>query len=125
MAQVTVSIDGRQYRMACGEGEEGHLADLAQDLDRRIGELRETFGEIGELRLAVMAALSIADELAEVRRRLDEQDQEDPKQKKRPAGAREPGAQAAVIAALDAAATRIEQVTKTLNEGLTDGVPVG
>lgn len=70
MAQVTVTIAGRTYRMACGEGEERHLEGLAAAYDARIEELRASFGEIGDLRLHVMAALSQADELHETRGRL-------------------------------------------------------
>jgi len=70
LPQINVTIDGRNYRMACGEGEEAHLTGLAASLDDRIGEMRKSFGEIGDMRLQVMAALTIADELAELRGRL-------------------------------------------------------
>jgi cell division protein ZapA len=67
MAQVSVTIDGRKYRLACNEGEEQRLESLAGVIDDRIGELRASFGEIGDQRLVVMAALTIADGLAEAR----------------------------------------------------------
>ncbi len=67
MAQVSVTIDGRKYRLACNEGEEQRLESLAGLIDDRIGELRASFGEIGDQRLVVMAALTIADGLAEAR----------------------------------------------------------
>jgi len=70
MPQVQVTIDGKSYRMACGPGEEPHLTALAEGLGRRVAEMRQSFGEIGDMRLQVMAALTIADELAEARRRL-------------------------------------------------------
>src|ERR1700693_3826770 len=75
MSQVTVTINGRQFRMACEDGQESHLLRLAQDLDQRIERLRVTFGEIGDTRLTVMAALTVADELADTSgklRRLEE-----------------------------------------------------
>ena len=65
MPQVTVTIAGKAYRMACADGEEAHLAGLAQLFDGKIGEMRRTFGEIGDMRLHVMAAITIADDLAE------------------------------------------------------------
>lgn len=71
-ASVNVTIAGRSFRMACGPGEEEHLESLAQQIDQRIGELRQSFGEIGDQRLTVMAAITIADELAESRRRIAE-----------------------------------------------------
>src|SRR5258706_8851424 len=70
MAHVSVSINGRQYRMACDDGQEHHLARLAHDLDQRIANLRGTFGEIGDMRLTIMAALILIDELSEQRQRM-------------------------------------------------------
>jgi cell division protein ZapA len=70
MAQVTVTIDGKSYRMACDEGQEEHLHDLSQKLDRYIGHLKTSFGEIGDHRLAVMAGIMVMDELSELQRRV-------------------------------------------------------
>jgi len=72
MPQVVVTIDGKTYRMACAEGEEGHLAELAADVDGKIAELRDSFGQIGDLRLTVMAAIMASDQLFEARRRIRE-----------------------------------------------------
>ena len=65
MAQVSVTIDGRKYRLACNEGEEARLESLAGVIDEKIGEMRKAFGEIGDQRLVIMAALTIADNLTE------------------------------------------------------------
>lgn len=70
MGQVTVTIAGKLFRMACDDGQESHLEGLAQSVDRKIGELRNAFGEIGDQRLTVMAAISMADEAAELSRQL-------------------------------------------------------
>ncbi|WP_018235549.1 cell division protein ZapA [Ensifer sp. BR816] len=70
MAQVTVTIDGKAYRMACEEGQEDHLSDLAARFDQYVGHLKGQFGEIGDLRLTVMAGIMVMDELSEVNRRL-------------------------------------------------------
>ena len=67
MAQVSVTIDGHKYRLACNEGEEARLESLAGVIDDKIGEMRKAFGEIGDQRLVIMAALTIADDLAEAR----------------------------------------------------------
>jgi cell division protein ZapA len=61
MAQVTVSIGGHSYRLACSEGEEEHLESLAREVDAKFEGMHEAFGEIGDQRLMVMAALAIAD----------------------------------------------------------------
>jgi cell division protein ZapA len=127
MPHVNVTIHGKQYRMACEEGEEQHLVGLAQDFDRRIGELRANFGEIGDSRLVVMAALTIADELSEAKRRLQEieEDAAASQQTRSETADRAQATQAAVAAALNAASERIERVTKSLNQSLSDSVPIG
>lgn len=70
MAQVTVTIGGRTYRLACAEGEEEHLEGLARDLDAKFEAMHKAFGEIGDQRLIVMAALTVADDLSEARARI-------------------------------------------------------
>jgi cell division protein ZapA len=70
MAQVTVSIGGHSYRLACNEGEEAHLESLAREVDAKFEAMHRAFGEIGDQRLTVMAALAIADEFAEARERI-------------------------------------------------------
>ena len=66
MAQVNVTINGRQYRMACEDGQEDHLLHLAARLNAAIEQLRARFGDIGDQRLTVMAAITLADHGAEV-----------------------------------------------------------
>ena len=129
MSQVNVTINGRQYRMACEDGQEGHLMKLAEVLDERINHLRGSFGEIGDTRLTVMAALTIADELAEAgrkRRRLEEEISA-LQDARVVAGDRAQATQAAIVAALNAAAERIEGLTRTLNQTVvnTGGVALG
>ena len=62
MSQVTVTIDGKAYRMACEEGQEAHLTELASQFDRYVGHLKGQFGEIGDLRITVMAGIMVMDE---------------------------------------------------------------
>ena len=117
MSQVNVTINGRQFRMACEDGQEDHVTDLARDLDARIEGLRAKFGEIGDTRLTVMAARTVADELAGMGLRVKRLEQElAALQDARVSAAdRSKTAQAAVAAALAAAAERVENVTRKLN----------
>jgi cell division protein ZapA len=128
MPQVSVTINGRQFRMACEDGEEAHLMRLAEDLDGRISRLRSRFGEIGDTRLTVMAALTLADELSETKEKLQRLEPElAALQDASVASAdRAQVTQAAVAAALNAAAERIETITKRLNQTVPEsGVPMG
>jgi cell division protein ZapA len=128
MSQVNVTINGRQFRMACEDGEEEHLLELAADLDRRIARLRERFGEIGDTRLTVMAALTLADELSETKRKLERVEPElaTLQDASVVSADRHQATQAAVAAALNAAAERIETITKRLNQSIPESsVPMG
>ncbi len=118
MSQVSVTINGRQFRMACEDGQEAHLMSLARDLDSRIEGLRAKFGEIGDTRLTVMAALTIADSLAEATTRIKRlEDELAALQNTRSESLdRSMATRDAVAAALNAAAERIESITKKLNQ---------
>ena len=65
MPEVHLTINGRSYPVACEEGQESRIKELAQYLDRKTAEFVAKLGQIGEARLLVLAALVITDELAE------------------------------------------------------------
>ncbi len=108
MAQVTVSINRREYRIACDEGEEEHLSELARFVDKRVGELVEAVGQIGDTRLMVMASLLIADELA------DANDEIEQIRADRGGNGGEPGETDAVAADVEALAERIDALAARL-----------
>ncbi|BAF86505.1 cell division protein ZapA [Azorhizobium caulinodans] len=116
MAHVSVTIAGRYYRMACDEGQEEHLMRLGRDIDARINQLRGTFGEIGDQRLTVMAAITISDELAEARARIRalESDLEGQRDARASALARLEAGEEAVARTIDEVAERIEQLASDL-----------
>ena len=117
MAQVTVTIAGRTYRMACGDGDEPRLERLAAMYDSKINEMRGAFGEIGDMRLHVMAALTVADELHETRERLQALEAEFAALRQRfEAGDQQAQASEIYVAeTLARTAERIERLAKTLN----------
>lgn len=63
MPLVNVMVNGRAYTIACDEGEEEHLKELAADVDSKVRELLGSVGQVGDQRLILMAALLLADEL--------------------------------------------------------------
>ena len=127
MAQVNATIAGRQYRLACEDGQEEHLQALAKNLDERIEELRKKFGEIGDTRLTVMAALMVADELSEAARKIRRLEEEATglQDARVVASDRAKAASNAVVNAFNSAAERIEGITKKLNASLGNGVAIG
>jgi len=106
MAQVTVTINGRDYQIACDDGQEQHLLKLSAYVDKRVGELTAAMGQIGDTRLLIMASLLIADELADAYAALEQE-------RKKPAGLA-PGEEAAIASGIEALAARIESIAAAL-----------
>jgi cell division protein ZapA len=72
MGQVSVTLNGRTYKLECGEGEEAHLIELADYLGTHVDTMRRKFGQVGDDRLILMASLVVADELWELKRQMQE-----------------------------------------------------
>ncbi len=125
MGQVNATICGRQVRLACEDGQEDHLLALAKDVDTRIIDLRRKFGEIGDTRLTVMAALMLADEMAEMNARVKRLEAEIASlaQARAVSADRAREASEAVIGAFNSAAERIEGITRKLNRTVSDTQP--
>jgi cell division protein ZapA len=71
MAHVIVQVNGRPYTMQCPEGEEEHLRELAQLLDNEVQRVKSSVGNVGDIRMLVMAGLMVADRLSEAIRRIE------------------------------------------------------
>jgi cell division protein ZapA len=127
MASVNATIAGRQFRLACEDGQEEHLQMLARDMDERIEGLRKQFGEIGDTRLTVMAALMVADEMTEAARNMRRMEEElNALRDARVISAdRAKAASDAVVGAFNSAAERLEGITRKLNQSLGSGVAMG
>ncbi|MEJ8574068.1 cell division protein ZapA [Microbaculum marinum] len=117
MPQVTVSINGRVYRMGCDEGQEHVLAELARDIDRRIEAYKSSFGEVGDMRLMLMAAMELGDELGDTKRRLQELEAEVESLRDARSAILDKvsAAQDSVAGMLDQAAARIEKIAAMMN----------
>lgn len=118
MAQVTVHINSRSYSLACEEGEQDHLRELAQYLDGHVTDLKARFGQIGDARLLVMASLMIADQFSETLAQVEDL-------RGQVAGVREGSAEvqsltsnleADTAKSINKLADRIESITASLSE---------
>ena len=105
MAQVDVTINDQNYRIACEDGQQEHLRALAGEVDKRITDLVSTMGQIGELRLLVMASMLMADEMGELRAQLETARGND---------AREAAAEAQLAGTINSVAQRIETVAAAI-----------
>ena len=128
MSDINVVIGGKHYRMACEDGQEERLRQLAQEFEDRISDLRGRFGEIGDARLLVMAALMVSDELLDARKQMSRQSEDHRalQHDRDILRLRAQATQTAVADALNSAAERLEHMTNALKAGPgTAGVPVG
>jgi cell division protein ZapA len=67
MPEVSVQIANRSFELACGDGEEERVQELAAYVDEKIVELRRQLPGTPEVKLLVFAALILADESREAR----------------------------------------------------------
>lgn len=65
MGQITIKVNGRDFSLACDDGQEPRIRRLAQIVDARATEFGNSLGQVGDARLLLLAALTLADELAE------------------------------------------------------------
>ncbi|HEY2710294.1 MAG TPA: cell division protein ZapA [Caulobacteraceae bacterium] len=100
---MTIDVNGRDYVVGCEDGQERRLTELAATVDAQVRQVAQDVGPLGETRLMLMGALVMADDIAVLRGEIDALKLEVADLKA--AGGR---AELTAIAALDAAATRIE-----------------
>ena len=105
MAQVSIEVNGRDYVVGCEDGQEPRLATLAATVDAQIRQVARDVGPLGETRLMLMGALVMADDLAELRGEI-----ENLRGQLAEAKADRGRAELAAVAALDAAAARLERL---------------
>ncbi len=110
MREVSVTVNGREFTIACGEGEEDHLIRLATFVDQRVRELSRSVGpQAGELRLLLMASLVIVDKCFDADKKIERLRSEAAKAKE--SAASELSAMAPVV---DTVARRIEDIAVLL-----------
>lgn len=119
MSQVNVTISGKLYRMACDDGQEEHLGRLAERLDQTIERLRGEFGEVGDQRLTVMAAITMADQNSEAERRLAQLESKVAGMEEARAAVveRQQTSEMAVVRSIEAMAERVEALAVQLADG--------
>ena len=108
MAEIDVTVNGRDYRIACEDGEEDHLMQIAEHIDRHARDLAGTLGQVGEARLMLMAGLLVGDELSDSLDRVDELERT--AQEAQADRERDAGAVGSAADAMEAAARRIEDI---------------
>ena len=103
MAQVSIEVNGHPYMVGCEDGQEARLAELAAAVDKQVRQVAHDVGPLGETRLILMGALVMADDLADLQRQIAALRAELAEVK-----AAQGRAQLTAVAALEAAAAKIE-----------------
>jgi len=103
MATVTVDVNGRPYSVGCADGQEDRVRQLAKQFDEHVRQIGRDVGQVGDLRLFLMAALLVSDELADIRGQLARAQQ---------GGGDEPAEAdfSPAIAAINSVAERLEKI---------------
>ena len=122
MSKVTISLNGRPFTIGCEDGQQAYLRELASHLDDHVRGLADRVGQIGDLRLLLMAALIVADELKEAQGREEAMRDEitDLKGRMSQSEARRRADRARAAEAIIAAAERLEALADE-----TGGAPSG
>ena len=107
MAQIDILVNERAYKVACQDGQEERLLRLAAHLDREAQALARDLGQIGEARLLLLSALTVCDELFEVREKLAEAETR--------AQPLDPETVSGATRVIDAAARRIDGMNERLS----------
>lgn len=68
MAQVTITINSREYAVACEDGQEFRIVQLARLLDEKAKMLNLSAGQVNESMVLVLSGLLLADELSELKK---------------------------------------------------------
>lgn len=123
MGQLNLQINGRTYEVACDDGQEGHLTELADYVAKQAEDLAKTLGQVADSRLLLMTSLMIADELGDSFARIEELETEletlrtakRPLMSGQPAEASEGGSSASAESAqlleiLDRATARVQDI---------------
>jgi cell division protein ZapA len=70
VGKVQIEVNQRQYLVGCDDGQEERVMALGRVLDGHVTQLAGSVGQISELKLMLMGALMVADELAELKDRM-------------------------------------------------------
>ncbi len=76
MANVNINFNGKDYLLSCDNGQEEHLIELAEYLNKKFKELKNELGNIGESKLLLISSIKIIDEYYETKKNIDKKKKE-------------------------------------------------
>ena len=76
MANVNIKFNGKEFLLSCDDGQEEHLEELSQHLNKKFTELKNSLGNIGENKLLLISSIKIMDEYFDTKKKIEEKKQE-------------------------------------------------
>ena len=76
MANVNITFNGKEFLLSCDDGQEEHLIELSEQLNKKFVELKSQLGNIGENKLLLITSIKIIDEYFETRKKIEEKKKE-------------------------------------------------
>ena len=76
MANVNIKFNGKDFLLSCEDGQEEHLEELSEHLNKKFNDLKNSLGNIGESKLLLISSITIMDEYFETKKKIDEKKRE-------------------------------------------------
>jgi len=76
MANVSIKFNNKEFLLACEDGQEEHLEELLIQINKKINNLKNDLGNLGENKLLLITAVKIMDEYYETKKKVDQKKEE-------------------------------------------------
>ena len=76
MANVNIKFNGKEFLLSCEDGQEAHLEELSEQLNKKFENLKDDLGNIGENKLLLITSIKIIDEYFETKKKVEEKRKE-------------------------------------------------
>ena len=76
MANVNIRFNGKEFLLSCDDGQEEHLEELSEHLNKKFIGLKSELGNIGENKLLLITSIKVMDEYFETKKKIEEKKKE-------------------------------------------------
>ena len=76
MANINIIFNGKEFLLSCDDGQEEHLKELAEQINKKFASLKSELGNIGENKLLLITSIKIMDEYFETKNKIEEKKKE-------------------------------------------------
>ena len=76
MANVNITFNGKEFLLSCDDGQEEHLQELAEQMNKKFTSLKFELGNIGENKLLLISSIKVMDEYFETKKKIEEKKKE-------------------------------------------------